>query len=275
MEKFFATEQEDITKMDFEIIDFHTHPFLRENENLFGHKDVLNMTPEMVAEDMEQEGVSYFCGSVIGGDVKDFDGLRTINRSALALKERYGGKYIPGIHVHPDYVRESCEEIEFAEKNGIKMIGELVPYAHGWSDYSCKGFSEILDFLEGKNMPVSLHTRDLDQMEKMAKEHKNINFVFAHPGEKATVMRHIEIMRKLDNVYLDLSGTGLFRYGMLKKLIESVGKERILFGTDYPICNLKMYIGGVLGEKISDVEKEYIFGKNARRLLGMDRDQVD
>ena len=167
--------------------------------------------------------------------------------------------------MHPDYVEESCKEIDYAVENGVKLIGELVPYAHGWSDYSCPGFSEILDYLEGKDMVVSLHTMDQEQMEQMALAHKNITFVFAHPGEGAKVGKHIEIMKKCDNVYLDLSGTGLVRYGILRKFVKEVGAERILFGTDYPICNLKMYIAGVLGEKITEDEKELILSKNAKR----------
>lgn len=253
----------------FDIIDFHSHPFLRDEENLCLHKDVVNMTTETVLEDMDAVGVSHFCGSVLSRSYHEFSDIRILNGNALKLRDIYKGRYIPGIHVHPDYVYHSCEEIELAYKQGVRLVGEIVPGKHGWSDYSCKGFSEILDFLKGKDMLVSLHTVNLDEMEKMASEYKNINFVFAHPGEKAVAMRHLEIMKKHDNVFLDISGTGIFRYGLLKKMVETVGAERILFGSDYPICNLKMYVGGVLGEKISDSAKEYIFSKNAKRLLGM------
>ncbi|MBQ3226613.1 MAG: amidohydrolase [Clostridia bacterium] len=253
--------------MSFEVIDFHTHPFLKPNQQLGAFCEVTPIGVEEFAEDMARENVTHFCGSVIGGGVKGFDGMFDLNRDALALRKIYGDKYIPGFHVHPDYVEESCKEIDYAVENGVKLIGELVPYAHGWSDYSCPGFSEILDYLEGKDMVVSLHTMDQDQMEQMALAHKNITFVFAHPGEGAKVGKHIEIMKKCDNVYLDLSGTGLVRYGILRKFVKEVGAERILFGTDYPICNLKMYIAGVLGEKISDNDKELILSKNAKRLL--------
>jgi len=108
---------------------------------------------------------------------------------------------------------------------------------------------------------------NLEVLSEMPARHKDIDFVFAHPGEKAILDQHIQIMKKNDNVYLDISGTGLFRYGMLKQLVDEVGAERILFGTDYPICNPNMYIAGVLFEKISDREKELIFAGNAKRLL--------
>jgi hypothetical protein len=83
-------------------------------------------------------------------------------------------------------------------------------------------------------------------------------------------MRHVERAKWSDNYYLDLSGYGLFRHGMLRRAIDEMGADRILFGSDYPTCNPSMYIGGVLlDELISDEEKELIFSGNAKRLLGI------
>ena len=76
-------------------------------------------------------------------------------------------------------------------------------------------------------------------------------------------------MKKFPNLYLDISGTGLFRYGLLASSVKTVGSERVLFGTDYPICNPRMYVQAVLGEHISDEEKENILFRNAKRLLGI------
>ncbi len=254
--------------MNYEIIDFHTHPFIRPEHNFCMYQESMNMDSKTILADMESAGISQFCGSVIQqGMEQGFETLKNCNREALKLRELYGEKYMPGFHVHPDYVSGSIEELEFAAKNNIKIIGELVPYMHGWEDYSCKGFSEILDAVAKYDFVVNIHTMNLEHMEKMAAAHKNVVFVFAHPGEKSNVLKHIDIMKKLDNVYLDLSGTGLFRYGVVRHLVDNVGAERILFGTDYPIGNLQMYVNGVLGEKLSDREKELIFSGNAKRLL--------
>ena len=107
-------------------------------------------------------------------------------------------------------------------------------------------------------------------MDKMIKEHKSLKFVAAHPGEYKEFIRHLERMKMSENYYLDISGTGLFRHGMLRHAIDSVGKERIIFGTDFPVCNPAMYIGGVVNDiSISDEEKEYILGKNAKKLLNI------
>lgn len=75
-------------------------------------------------------------------------------------------------------------------------------------------------------------------------------------------------MKKHENLCLDLSGTGLFRYGVLKYLIREVGADRILFGTDYPICNPRMYVEAIYGEEITEEERELVFHGNAERILG-------
>ncbi len=46
----------------------------------------------------------------------------------------------------------------------------------------------------------------------------------AHPGEYTTFMEHLARMQKYENAYLDISGTGLFRYGMLRYGIDKVGQ---------------------------------------------------
>ena len=57
---------------------------------------------------------------------------------------------------------------------------------------------------------------------------------------------------------------------MLAAGVKAVGAERILFGTDYPITNPGMYVQAVLGEHISEEEKEKIFYKNAQRILKLE-----
>ncbi len=256
--------------LNFEIIDFHTHPFLSLRTNICTHKEYADMSAENTVKLMRELGVSRICGSVIGRTEGSWEEIRACNDEALKLWDLYGDFYIPGFHIHPKYPRESCEEIERMSRLGVRLVGELVPYWHGWSDYSCREFSELLDLIEEKNMIVSFHSMGDDEMDKMVREHKGITFVAAHPGEYGAFMRHLERMKMSDNYYLDLSGTGLFRQGMTRHALDEFGAERILFGSDYPICNPGMFIGGVYFDPlIKDNEKELIFSGNAKRLLDL------
>jgi predicted TIM-barrel fold metal-dependent hydrolase len=223
---------------------------------------------------MRALGVSKFCGSVIAKaheeDKNVWDRLKRANDDALKLREIFGDAYIPGFHVHPDFVDESVAEIKRMKKLGVNLIGELVPYMDGWRDYSCEGFSEILNEAGRQNMIVSVHTMENDAMDIMVKNHKDVIFVAAHPGEYSDLMRHIERMKMSENYYIDISGYGIFRHGALYRLIKAFGEDRILFGSDYPTCNMGMYIGGVLFDNLlTDTQKEKILAINAKKLLGI------
>ena len=255
--------------MKYEIIDFHTHPFLNIDQMLGNSKEYINQAPELFLSELNRAGISKFVGSVIS-TLKEDNALKVCNDATLALRSIYKDSYIPGFTVDARIVEESKNEIDRAIAEGINLIGELVPYHYSWK-YSDEGFSKILDYCDGKGLIFSLHTNydEIDVMGRLAKEHPSITFVFAHPGEINQLKKHIEIMKSTPNVYLDLSGTGLFRYGMLKRLASEVGADRILFGTDYPICNPGMYVGGVDYEDISDEEKRLIYSENAKRILGI------
>ncbi len=260
--------------MYFEIIDFHTHPFVDEKTNICWHREFCNMSKDNTIDVFKKLGVSKICGSVIENSLSNtasgWDKIKSSNDTALKLWEYYGDFYVPGFHIHPDFVEESLKEIDCMHQKGIKLIGELVPYLDGWSDYSCEEFSVLLDSAGKHNMIVSFHSMGDDEMDKMVKEHPDVIFVAAHPGEYTSFMRHVERMKYSENYYLDLSGTGIFRYGMLRHAIDAFGADRILFGSDYPTCNPGMFIGGVLFDNLlTDNEKEKIFATNAKKLLGI------
>lgn len=262
--------------MQFEIIDFHTHPFTENANNLCSYSGHCHMSIDTTIELMDYHNVSKFCGSVICMQDKyklnkPWHAVKLSNDKALELAKTYQGRYIPGFHIHPHYIRESCAEIERMNKAGVKLIGELVPYIHGWGSeaFTAKGLDEILDVAHYYNMIVSFHSSDSD-FEEMISKHPNITFVGAHPDEYNRYMYHLELLKKYDNYYLDLSGYGIFRQHMLRYGIDKVGVEKFIFGSDYPTCNLPMYIGAILlDSSITDSEKEYIFSKNARKLLNL------
>ena len=139
---------------------------------------------------------------------------------------------------------------------------------YGWEDYSCTAFDEILCVAEQYGMVVNFHSLDDDQMDEMVRKHPNLTLVAAHPNTLERYQRHLDRMELSKNYYLDLSGTGLFRHRMLRYGIDSRGVDRFLFGTDYPVCNPAMYIGGVAGDDLlTEQEKEMILSGNVKRLL--------
>lgn len=257
-----------------QIIDFHTHPYLSLEEFYCFYPDAFEPSAAQCMEDAKRAGIAHICGSVIlnqkfnGG----FDYIKDCNNRAFELKKILCDYYTAGFHIHPDFVRESIAEIELRVKQGFGLIGELVPYMHGWSDYSNKNLSELLDAAEHYHLPVSFHTVSREQREtdKMIEAHPNVTFIAAHPGDKEQFLSHLERIKKHGNYYLDLSGTGIFRYGLIAHAVREVGSEHLIFGTDYPICNPRMYVQAVLHEPISEADMENILYKNAAKILRLE-----
>ena len=94
--------------------------------------------------------------------------------------------------------------------------------------------------------------------------------MLAHPTSGLdSIKERFAFIKKYPNAYLDLSGSGVFRYGILAYGIKTAGKHKFLFGSDYPICNPQMMIEGILFERLSDDEFEAVFSKNFQRLTGI------
>ncbi len=263
----------------YKIIDFHTHLFDADEFNICTHVEHCNMTAENTKRDLTNLGVEKVCGSVVNKNRNynpDFSFIKALNDKALELRDYYDGFYIPGFHVHPSFVKDSIKEVERMHKQGVKLVGELVPYMHGWSDYSCKELSEILEAVDHYGMIVNLHSNtnydetSIKQMDEVVKNHKNVKFVGAHICDGNLFESHLKRMEKNDNYLVDLSGGGIYRHGVLRHGIDEFGAERFLFGSDYPICNPAMYIGGVaLDFLLTEEEKQKIFYDNAVKLLGI------
>lgn len=253
--------------MDFEVIDFHIHPFYNDENNLCFYQNTVKDIQE-IKYDLKRAGISKACGSVIKRlEGTDFNEIKLLNDEALMIRDKLDGLYVPGIHITPLFVEESCCELKRMYDKNVNLVGELVPYLMGWADYYDKNLHEIYKCIEKFDMVVSVHTKNEETLEKAVKKFPKITFVAAHPGDKDSFLRHIERMKKYENYYLDLSGTGIFRYGLIRYGVNIVGSERFLFGSDYPICNPYMYINAVLYEKLSEKDYENIFSKNAKRVL--------
>ena len=237
------------------------------------------MTAENTERDLRAMGVVRIMGSTVKGrtPTPDMAHIREINDEALRLREFYRGFYIPGFHVHPAFVRESIDEIRRMKREGVFLVGELVPYMHGWREgFSSEPFDEILSEIEACGMTVSFHTptayneKQVEDMDLMVERHPRIRFVGAHICAQEVLETHIARLKKYPNYAVDLSGGGIYRHGVLRRVIDECGVDRVLFGSDYPVCNPAAYIGGVaLDFLITEEEREAVFYGNAVRMFGL------
>lgn len=126
---------------------------------------------------------------------------------------------------------------------------------------------EILSYAEELDMVVSMHPSTPDDMEALAAALPHLRLVYAHLDGYGQYDSHLALLQKYDNVCFDYSAHGSDFDGILRKTIDRVGCDRILFGTDYPGVNPASDIAAVLYEDLTSREYEYIFHKNAEQLL--------
>lgn len=251
-------------KPDHPVIDAHMHPYLAHDRNFAFH---VPETFEEFFSVQQSAGITFSCGSFnIPGAGKDPEKLLLCNQKVLDVQEKYPAHFYPGCNVSPLLPKESCAEMEKFHARGFRWIGELAAYIMGYEKYSLPGMKMILDLAANLDMPVTLHPSTLDDLDQLLKDFPKTKIVIAHPESSWGISAMYQLAAKHENMFIDLSGSGLFRMGMLRRGVDVMGSERILFGTDYPICNPAMNVAGVLFEDLSEVERQNILYRNFLKL---------
>ena len=253
---------------DFDIIDMHTHP-ISTPDTLIGRfwKD---MTMDDFVKEMNKVGIYKYAGSVISVPSRevDFAEIRRLNRDALRLRDRYEG-YIPGVHIHGAYIEESCQELHEMYAEGVRFVGELVPYILGKWEVGSPEMLTVFKEAEKLGMPVNLHWGTEEELAAVLTQCPELDIILAHPGDGNDVFERLDFVSRYPNLFMDISGTGLFRWGMLRYAVDKCSAEKILFGSDMPVCSAGMNIYGALSENLTREEFQLVLGDNFRRLLNL------
>ena len=74
-------------------------------------------------------------------------------------------------------------------------------------------------------------------------------------------------MARNPNCYIDTSGYGHDRMGMLEYAVKTVGPDRVLFGSDFSINDPSTVIARVQNSFLSEAEKRKVLSENLEALL--------
>lgn len=259
--------------LDFDVIDVHTHPFLDFENGCIGAYG----KPETMEEfdrEMRKVGIRRYSGSpLVKHKVSDYAEIRKINEDALRIRDRFPG-YIPGIQVHGDFPQESIADMtKLYHEEGIRYIGELVPYIMNTGNFNSPGMLEILKEAGKLGMTADFHGGSRETVVPVLENCPGLNVILAHPGEPwgpDSAKARFDFVAEYDNLYMDTSGTGLFRWNMLRYGLDVCGAGKLLFGSDMPVCSAGLFLYGVLSENLTEEEFRLVLGGNFKRLLGIE-----
>lgn len=183
-------------------------------------------------------------------------------------------------------LKEQEKEIEYLFKNelikGIKILlgyheimptdKKLFPFYKLCEKYGYPVIFHTGDTLGPKAKLIYSHPLNVDSL---AADFPNLKIILAHVGNPWTIDA-AEVIYKNPNVYGDISGLFLDSIGgryeelMLKRLNELItycGKNKLLFGTDFPLIDSKSYVKFANKLDLDKDGKEFLFHKNAEELF--------
>lgn len=170
---------------------------------------------------------------------------------------RYG---VRGWKIAPHVINENIDSVKTIEL--MKSLHETdLPIV------SCSGLA--LPYSDVSKLPKKLRhaieSQDIKKFETLLSVIPDLKLTFAHGGLYQSD-ELIELMKKYPQTTADISTQPPEN---IKKFIENVGSERILYGTDYPAFNHAFPIVSVLRATRTEEERHNIFSLNAKRLLSI------
>ncbi len=188
------------------------------------------------------------------------------NREVAQYVEKYKGRFLGACVVNPLFIDEALREIEDCRRQyGFVWVGELCNYTVPYK-YTIREFESLVSQVVKLGMVLDVHT-SFPEMQYVIDKFPQSTIVFPHFGEIDDIFKRIDLIATRPNCYLDTSGAGQDRMGMLEYAVGKIGPERILFGSDFSINCPSTGIARVRNSYLTDEEKRRVFSGNLEALL--------
>lgn len=189
-----------------------------------------------------------------------------LGNAALAdAAARYPDRIRPVPVANPNHGRATLGYLERCRTDSRIAMLKVHPTLH---EYPASGpaYGPIFDLAGHSGWLVLSHTwsggPDPGEFAELARRHPKTTFILGHSGGVLPGIRAaVEVARSADNVYLDLACSIPYD-GVLEWMVNQLGDERILFGTDATFFDPRPQFGRVVMARISSESKRRILGAN-------------
>jgi Predicted metal-dependent hydrolase of the TIM-barrel fold len=179
-----------------------------------------------------KRGVISSSRSNVARTAEDF---RAGNREVAKYTEKYKGRFRGSCVITPFQIEEALREIEDCRKQlGFVWLGETCNYMTGYK-YESPEWTRVMQLAQSLNYVIQIHTTTAE-MRYLVEQFPKATIVFPHFGpSKEQIFERISIVAKHPNTYLEISGSGVERVGILERAVKEIGSERVLYGSDFTI----------------------------------------
>jgi predicted TIM-barrel fold metal-dependent hydrolase len=183
------------------------------------------------------------------------------------------------------------DQLASAQALGFRGVGELHTGVQTF-DAACPHWQAMADWCAAEGWPINFHvteaaghthpgsvTTPLQTFVNMAESRPDLKMILAHWGGGLAYFEQNPRLRKLlRNVYYDTAASPLlYDMGIFKQMVQLVGADKLLFGSDYPlriyprtqkVPDMARFIETIRSEaNLSEHELSGLLGGNFRRLF--------
>lgn len=242
------------------ILDAHTHIGASYLTCYFTDK---RWTAEDLIREMDRCGVDMAC--VSGGGLPHE--IKTMNERTLEAVTRYPNRLIGFVRLNPKF-SDVLEDLDYYIRDrGFKGI-KLHPNQDGYCLLKEPVLNLIFERAAKYKVPVLIHSGTepwtvAGQFADQAEMFPDVTFIMAHSGLRND--KHVlESARRVENLILETSIGGVTSP-------RSLGKDRVVFGSDWPTTSMRSELQEVFdlwdSGHLSDEEALDILGLSMARIL--------
>ena len=200
------------------------------------------------------------------------------NDTVAEFVARKPDRFIGVGFVTPHYPSETIPELERAfGQLGMKSLKVYPTYFQKPIDDPA--YFPIFEWCDERRIVIMSHssyTREDDTLTHpakfipLAKRFSNIKWVLAHSGNLPMgQFEAIKAAQECPNIYLE-TATSMADHGTIERLVAGTGEDRVVYGSDTNLMDMRLMVGRIATANISDEAKRKVLGLNAIDLLGLD-----
>ncbi len=278
------------------IIDFHTHifpPQIKKNRSryidsdpcfaiLYSDEKARLATADELISSMDRAGVNVSVILNIGWTTHELC-LET-NDYILESISRYPKRLVGFCSVQLQSPEAALKEIERCAGSGIKGVGELRPDMQLLDISDEQLINPLVDILKKHNLILLTHTSEPvghiypgkgavtpEVLYPFIADNPELTIICSHWGGGLPFYALMpEVKQAISNVYFDTAASPLlYSPRIYEQVVQLVGADKILFGSDYPLLEQERIIKEIKSAGLPAEMEDKILGGNARRLLGI------
>ena len=193
------------------------------------------------------------------------------NDITLRMMERHPGHIIDCLYVNP-LEPKTVDSMESYLKKGFTSV-KLNPLRHAYCADAAV-LDPVLEIAKKYNVPICIHSGHPPyslpwQIGLLAERHPNVKIMMIHMGHGHGVYidAALKMARRYSNIYLEMSGMPM--QIKIREAYETVGSDRIMFGTDTPFHHPTIEMQKVITSGLDEKAQEDVFYNNAAKFFSI------